>query len=112
MSSIGSPILTSLIQTAQAQRQATAARDKEKAEANRDGDRADVFELRVDGMATDDGVRKLPKNDSEEADEERDRRKRRDPRMIGPPTYDQTAGAGGATGDDPDEPGQRVDLQA
>ena len=109
MSSIGSPILTSLIQAAQAQRQASGARDREKAQENRGPDREDVFELRVDGMVTGDGVRKLPRNDSEEADEERDRSRRHGGKMtIGPPNDEQAS----ASGDDPDETGQRVDLQA
>jgi hypothetical protein len=70
MSSIGSPIDTSLLQTAQAQQSASKARDREKATS--DGARRfqDMVELRVAGLETAEAVRRLPPNDSEQAESE------------------------------------------
>ena len=72
MSSIGSPIDTSLLQAAQAQQQAAKARDREKA-ATESGRRfQDLVELRVAGMETAEAVRRLPQNDSEQAETEQE----------------------------------------
>ena len=70
MSVIGSPVETSLLQAAQAQQTASKARDKEKAQTETGRRFQDVVELRVAGMETTDAIRKLPSNNSEEADEE------------------------------------------
>jgi hypothetical protein len=78
MSSIGSPIQTSLIQTAQAQQVAGKSRDREKSAASDSARRmADQVDLRVAGVEGDDAVRRLPGNDSEQAAAER--RARRSP---------------------------------
>jgi hypothetical protein len=71
MSSIGggTPIDTSLLQTAQAQQAASKARDKEKA-AERNRRFQDLVDLRVTGAESDQAVRKLPSNDSEQAETE------------------------------------------
>ena len=72
MSSIGSPIDTSLLQAAQAQQQAAKARDREKA-ATESGRRfQDLVDLRVAGMETAEAVRRLPQNDSEQAETEQE----------------------------------------
>jgi len=76
MSSIGSPIDTSLLQAAQAQQQAAKARDREKA-ATESGRRfQDLVELRVAGMETAEAVRRLPQNDSEQAETEQESKSR------------------------------------
>jgi hypothetical protein len=65
----GTPIDTSLLQTAQAQQAASKARDKEKA-SERGRRFQDLVDLRVAGVESDDAVRKLPSNDSEQAEAE------------------------------------------
>ena len=70
MSTIGSPIETSLLQAAQAQQAASKARDREKAAAESKRRHADQVELRVAGLETDEAVRALPENDSEQAEQE------------------------------------------
>lgn len=74
MSSIGSPIDTSLLQTAQAQQSATKMRDREKAASESGRRRKDLVDLQVAGVEDAQALRKLPHNDSEEADAERDAR--------------------------------------
>ena len=71
MSSIGggTPIDTSLLQTAQAQQAASKARDKEKA-SDRGRRFQDLVDLRVTGAESEEAVRKLPSNDSEQAETE------------------------------------------
>ncbi len=70
MSTIGSPIETSLLQAAQAQQAASKARDKEKA-ATESGRRfADQVDLKVAGVETKEAVRPLPHTDSEENEQE------------------------------------------
>ena len=70
MSLIGSPIDTSLLQAAQAQQTASKARDRQRA-ATESGRRfQDLVELRVAGMETAEAVRRLPQNDSEQAETE------------------------------------------
>ncbi len=71
MSVIGSPIETSLLQAAQAQQAASKARDKEKAARDSSARRfQDVIELRVAGVENAEALRKLPPNDSEQAEQE------------------------------------------
>lgn len=70
MSVIGSPIETSLVQAAQAQQTASKSRDKEKAQTESGRRFQDVVELRVAGMESADAIRKLPSNDSEQAESE------------------------------------------
>jgi hypothetical protein len=95
MSSIGSPIDTSLLQAAQAQQQAAKARDREKA-ATESGRRfQDLVDLRVAGMETAAAVRRLPQNDSEQAETEQESKNRARPQ---------------APADDEDHP--HVDVQA
>ena len=70
MSTIGSPIETSLLQAAQAQQTASKARDREKA-ATESGRRfADQVDLKVAGVESTDAVRPLPHTDSEENEQE------------------------------------------
>lgn len=70
MSSIGSPIDTSLVQAAQAQQTASKARDKEKAKTDTGRRFKDVVELRVASLESSDAIRKLPSNESEQAESE------------------------------------------
>ena len=70
MSSIGSPLNTSLLQAAQAQQTASKARDKEKATTDSARRFQDLVDLRVAGLETAEAVRKLPRNDSEQAESE------------------------------------------
>ena len=58
---------TSLLQTAQAQKVAAAERDREKAAA-RTKRADDQVDLRVDEVEDPDAIRRLPKNESEEAE--------------------------------------------
>ena len=95
MSSIGSPIDTSLLQTAQAQQSASKARDKEKATTESGRRFQDLVELRVAGLETAEAIRKLPHNDSGQADAEHESK---DLPHSSPPA------------DEDDRP--RVDLQA
>lgn len=77
MSTIGSPIDTSLLQAAQAQQTASKSRDKERASSEQARRYQDIVDLRVAGLETADAVRKLPQNDSEQAEDEHQRRMRR-----------------------------------
>ena len=96
MSSIGSPLDTSLLQAAQAQQQASKARDKERA-ATESGRRfQDMVELRVAGVESDEAVRKLPQNDSEQAETEQESKSRPQQRR----------------GRDDEEERPRIDVQA
>jgi len=70
MSTIGSPIETSLLQTIQAQREATTRKARERARTDASGRRDDQIDLRTEGVEAEDAVRDLPPNDSEEAREE------------------------------------------
>ncbi len=70
MSSIGQPADTSLLQAAQAQQMASKARDREKA-ATESGRRfRDLVDLRVAGAESEEAVRNIPGNDSEQAEDE------------------------------------------
>jgi hypothetical protein len=70
MSNVGSPITTSLIQTAAAQQVIGKARDRERAVAADGRPNEDQVELRAAGIDEADAVRRLPQNDSEEAGQE------------------------------------------
>jgi len=95
MSSIGSPIDASLLQAAQAQQTAAKARDKERA-ATESGRRfKDIVELRVSGVEDETALRRVPENDSEQAQSEQ-QAKRQAP--------DQ--------GPNEEEQAPRIDLQA
>ncbi len=75
MSTIGSPIDTSLVQAAQAQQTASKARDKERAEAERTQRYTVMLDLKVAGVVSADAARELPRNDSEQAEHDREARK-------------------------------------
>ncbi len=79
MSTIGSPIDTSLIQAAQAQQTASKSRDKERAASEQARRFQDQVELRVAGLEHSDAIRKLPQNDSEQAEDEHQRQLARQP---------------------------------
>ena len=70
MSSIGSPIDTSLVQAAQAQQTASKARDKERAATERTQRYTDLLDLKVAGLESAEALRQLPQNDSEQANDE------------------------------------------
>ena len=80
MSTISSPLDTSLIQAAQAQQTASKARDKERAEAERTQRYTDMLDLKVAGVVSANAARQLPRNDSEQADHDREARKQPIPR--------------------------------
>lgn len=61
----------SLVQAAQAQQTASKARDRERAQVERTQRYTDHLELRVANLESSEAVRQLPRNDSEEADVER-----------------------------------------
>ncbi len=67
MSNVGSPIITSLIQAAQAQQTASKNRDLKRAESERTQRFADQVELRVAGVESSEALRQPPQNDSEQA---------------------------------------------
>ena len=70
MSSIGSPIDTSLVQAAQAQQTASKARDRERAATERTQRYTDLLDLKVVGLESAEALRQLPQNDSEQANDE------------------------------------------
>lgn len=70
MSTIGSPIETSLLQAAQAQQAASKARDKEKAQTEVGRRFKDQVDLKVAGVENSEAIRKLPHSDSEQAEQE------------------------------------------
>ena len=70
MSSIGNPIDTSLLQAAQAQQVSSKARDRERAASERGRRLQDFVELRVAGLEASEAIRRLPHNDSGEAEAE------------------------------------------
>lgn len=70
MSVLG-PIDTSLLQAAQAQQVASRARDRERADRENAARRfRDMVELRVANVQSAEALRKLPANESEQAEEE------------------------------------------
>ena len=76
---IPSSIESSLIQTAQAQQAAAKGRDREKKIAEEARTPQDTVELRVAGVEDADAIRRLPRNDSEQAEEEQRGQQRRPP---------------------------------
>ena len=70
MSTIGSPLDTSLIQTAQAQQVASKARDRELAATEKTQRYKDMLDLKVAGIESAEAVRQLPHSDSEQAEVE------------------------------------------
>ena len=93
MSAVPSPIETSLLQAAQAQRTASKARDRERASSDSAQRFTDLVELRVAGVVSSEALRKLPQNDSQEAGTEHESR-------------------GHATPDDQERPSPGIDVQA
>ena len=77
MSVIGSPLNTSLVQSAQAQETASKTRDRERAANERTRRYADQLELRVAGLESAEALRQLPQNDSEQADHEHEAKDQR-----------------------------------
>ena len=75
MSTIGSPLNTSLIQTAQAQQTVSKARDRERAATERTKRYQDMLQLRVAGVESAEAARQLPQSDSEQAGHESEARK-------------------------------------
>jgi len=75
MSIIGSPLDTSLIQTAQAQQTASKARDRERAASEQTQRYKDMLELKVAGIELAEAARQLPHSDSEQAGHESQARK-------------------------------------
>ena len=71
MSTIGSPIESSLLQAAQAQQVASKKRDRERAGEAESGRRLrDLVDLRVAGVEQAEAPRAIPENDSEQAETE------------------------------------------
>lgn len=70
MSTIGSPILTSLLQVAQAQQVVSKARDRERRASDQTRRFQDLVDLRVAGLETAEAVRNLSSNDSDKAESE------------------------------------------
>jgi len=70
MSVVGNPLETSLVQAAQAQQIASKTRDKEKAATDSARRFQDLVELRIAGVESPEAIRKLPHNDSEQAESE------------------------------------------
>jgi hypothetical protein len=81
VSSVGSPLHTSLVQTAAAQQVAGPARDRERDESQRTQRATDQVELRIAGVESDQALRELPHNDSEQADTERREKGEQYPRI-------------------------------
>lgn len=59
-----------MLQAAQAQQTASKSRDKEKAQTESGRRFQDVVDLRVAGLENAEAIRKLPTNDSEQAERE------------------------------------------
>lgn len=70
MSTIGSPLTTSLLQTAQAQQVASKSNDREKAASETKRRYQDQVDLKVAGVETDAAVRNLPHTESEQNEQE------------------------------------------
>ncbi len=92
MSVVGSPLDTSLVQAAQAQQTASKARDRERATSDRTKRFADQVELRVAGMESSEAIRRLPQNDSEQAEAEHEAKSHHSRKKNdgGPPHVDVT----------------------
>ena len=70
MSTIGSPILTSLLQVAQAQQVVSKARDRERRASDQTRRFQDLVDLHVAGLETAEAVRNLSSDDSDNAEPE------------------------------------------
>ena len=70
MSTIGSPILTSLLQVAQAQQVVSKARDRERRASDQTRRFQDLVDLHVAGLETAEAIRNLSSNDSDKAEPE------------------------------------------
>lgn len=70
MSSIGSPILTSLLQVAQAQQVMSKARDRERATTDQTRRFQDMLDLKAAGVEAVEAIHDLPADDSEHAEPE------------------------------------------
>ena len=70
MSTIGSPLNTSLVQAAQAQQVASKSRDREKAATEAGKRYKDQVDLKVAGVETESAVRPLPHTESEQSEQE------------------------------------------
>ena len=70
MSSIGSPLLTSLLQAAQAQQVVSKARDRERAATDQTRRFQDMLDLKAAGVEAVEAIRDLPSDDSEHAEPE------------------------------------------
>ena len=70
MSSIGSPILTSLLQVAQAQQVVSKARDRERASTDQTRRFQDMLDLKAAGVEAVEAIRDLSADDSEHAEPE------------------------------------------
>ena len=70
MRTIGSPLLTSLLQVAQAQQVVSKARDRERRASDQTRRFQDLVDLRVAGLETAEAVRNLSSNDSDKAESE------------------------------------------
>lgn len=70
MSSIGSPILTSLLQVAQAQQVMSKARDRERATTDQTRRFQDMLDLKAAGVEAVEAIHDLPADDSEHPEPE------------------------------------------
>ncbi len=70
MSSIGSPLLTSLLQAAQAQQVVSKARDRERASTDQTRRFQDMLDLKAAGVEAVEAIRDLPADDSEHPEPE------------------------------------------
>lgn len=70
MSTIGSPLTTSILQAAQAQQVASKSRDREKAATETKQRYKDQVDLKVAGVETDSAVRPIPHTESEQSEQE------------------------------------------
>ena len=70
MSLIGSPILTSLLQAAQAQQVVSKARDRERASTDQTRRFQDMLDLKAAGVEAVEAIRDLPADDSEHPEPE------------------------------------------
>ena len=73
MSTIGSNIELSIIQTAQQQQAAAKARDRKRAREESTREVSDEVDLSVGEVESSHAIRKLPKNESEQAGDEHHR---------------------------------------
>ena len=70
MSSIGSPLLTSLLQAAQAQQVVSKARDRERASTDQTRRFQDMLDLKAAGVEAVEAIHDLPADDSEHPEPE------------------------------------------